>query len=78
MGTLDENYSSRGKVHLIIKQNSRHEGRKQKNFVQPMLNVINWAEHLIQEEKETVWEGLVSYSCDGIFLAVNSQIFFFF
>lgn len=43
-----------------------------------MLNVINWAEHLIQEEKETPWEGLVSYSCDGIFLAVNSQIFFFF
>lgn len=43
-----------------------------------MLNVINWAEHLIQEEKETVWEGLVSYSCDGIFLAVNSQIYFFF
>lgn len=43
-----------------------------------MLNVINWAEHLIQEEKETAWEGLVSYSSDGIFLAVNSQIYFFF
>lgn len=72
MGTHDENYSSRGKVHLIIKQNSRHEGGKQKKLSQPIQDMINCAEHLIQEEKETgylweLWEDLIFYSCEDIF-----------